>query len=48
MFSNTETGFKNAALMAAYGLGKTWFKEPSTPMNTFFKPTLKRVPPDFE
>jgi len=38
MFSiDTETGFKNAALItAAYGLGKTWFKEPSTPMNTCF------------
>jgi len=38
MFSiDTETGFKNAALItAAYGLGKTWFKEPSTPMNTLF------------
>jgi len=37
MFSiDTETGFKNAALItAAYGLGKTWFKE-STPMNTLF------------
>jgi len=38
MFSiDTETGFKNAALItAAYGLGKTWFKEPSTLMNTLF------------
>jgi len=49
MFSiDTETGFKNAALItAAYGLGKTWFKAVN-PMNTFFKPTLKKVPPDFE
>jgi len=37
MFSiDTETGFKMPLITAAYGLGKTWFKEPSTPMNTLF------------